>query len=125
MEVSIRLQRQLVKRNVRGLKADRGPDIVDGVFCNRPRQAEHQIQIEVVEPGLLRDFDRALRFARRMHPAQRLQKTVVETLNPDRQPVDPERAKLRKLLAFERAGISFERDLDIVLQLNEFRYACQ
>lgn len=52
-----------------------------------------------------------------MHPAQRLEKLVVETLNSNRQAVDAERTKLGEFLAFESAGIRFERDLDRIAQL--------
>jgi len=92
-------------------------------FRTCTRQAEHQIQVQIVEAGLLRDFDRAQRLARRMHPAQRLEKGVVETLDADRQPIDAERAELGEFLAFESAGIRFERDLDIVNPSKLFLYA--
>jgi len=110
---------------MRRIQPDRGANIVDAAVFARARQAEHQIQVQIVEAGLLRDFDRALRLARRMHPAQRLEKGVVETLDADRQPVDAERAELGEFLAFEGAGIGFERDLDIVYPSDLFGNAAQ
>ena len=64
-------------------------DIVHGHPERLAGQRVHQIQVDVVEARVLREFDRGFRFATVVDAPEALQATVVETLDAEAQPTEP------------------------------------
>jgi len=95
---------------VGGIQRQRGADIFQCLLQRLPRQAEHQIQVEIVETGCLCHFGGADGFLAAVDASQRLQVPVVEALRADGQAVDTGLAEASELAAFRRAGIGFEGD---------------
>src|SRR5574337_491368 len=79
-------------------------------------QAEHQVQIDVVEPGLTRQPDSLFSLVGRMGATDPLEESILNRLNPQAQPGHAalsQRAKLRKI---HRPRVRFECDLYAVLK---------
>ena len=112
VEHRVRLERQLVGRQVRGTPANALLDVGERPVERLPGQAVHEVEVDVVEV-LLRDPDRAPRLVRVVDAAQRLEVRIVEALDADGQPVDPRGTEVAELLRFERARIRLQRDLRI------------
>ena len=105
-------QGQLVPGQVRGRQGDGLVEIAQRGARTGRRQAEHQVEIEVVETGPPRRVDRCVGLARVVHATERAQAGVVETLDPEREAIDPGRAVGAEARGVGAAGIRFEGDLD-------------
>src|SRR5690606_26068863 len=110
----VRLQGELVVRDVLGLKRDGGVDVGGGLVAALARQAEHDVDVEVVEPGRARRLHRRTGAARVMDAPDVLEQPVVEALHADRQAVDASRAIAGEAGAVAGAGVGLQRDLDAV-----------
>ncbi len=82
-ELRVRLHRQLVVRQVRGLQRDRTLDVVQRHREALAGKGVHQIKVEVVQAGVLRQLHRALGLGVVVDAAQALQAAVVETLDAE------------------------------------------
>jgi hypothetical protein len=115
VERRVRLQRQVIGRDVADPAADRRGDVGFGLCQRLTRQRVHQVEIDALEIGQ-RQFDRAPRFGAVMDAAQRGELGVVETLHADRQPGHAGGAEGGELGRFGGAGIGLERDLGAGMQ---------
>src|SRR4051812_45714196 len=100
----------------------------DGCFNVAPRfiqglrwQCVHQIEIEIVKI-ILRNLDRTPRFIIVMDSAQSLQVMAVETLYPNRQPIDAASAIRLEFFCLESAWIGFHRYLSRTVQRQQSAY---
>ena len=114
-ENRVRLQRQVVQRQVRRRRGNRDAKVGARLFQRLPGQRIHQVEIEIVEMPM-RDLDGATRLCIVMNAAERLQMFAVEALNTDRQTVDPAVAIRPEAFRFEGAGVGFHRDLGCAIQ---------
>ena len=78
-----------------------------------PRQAVHEIEIQVVEADFMRRADRLAGIMSRMDASQALQMSIVEALDTDREPVDAGGAVAVETFPLKGAGIGFHRDFGI------------
>jgi hypothetical protein len=74
----------------------------------------HQVQVEVIEPGLSRHTRSANGFIAVVDAAQGFELGLLEALNANGQAIDPQLAVRHELLLFEGAGIGFQGDFDVV-----------
>ena len=111
-EHGVRLQRQLVVRDVRRLQRDRALDVVFGHRQGLFRQRVHQVEVEIVEAGILRELHRRLGLAAVVDAAEALQATVVETLDAEAQPIHARRAITLEAAMLGGAGIGFQGDFE-------------
>ncbi len=88
MEQRIGLDRELVVRQVFGREGQRLLEIRARGVEALPRQAVHQVEIQVVETRGAREFDCAAGVGGVVHAAERGEHAVVEALHADRQAVD-------------------------------------
>ncbi|MNY32246.1 hypothetical protein D3C86_1664500 [compost metagenome] len=114
-EQRVRLQRQVVHRQVRGAIGQRRFEVAHAFLHGLARQRVHQVEVDVVETGL-GDLDGRARLALAVDAAQRLEMPVAEALDADRQPVDAARAVAREPLGLEGAGVGFHRDLGVGIE---------
>ncbi len=110
VEIRVGFQRQVVGREMRRREADGRFDICARLRQCLLRQAVHQIEVEIIEVRM-RDFDRAPGLCIIVNAAERFEMRGIETLDADREAVDPGRPELPEFLRLERARIGFERDL--------------
>ena len=78
-----------------------------------PRQAEHQIQVQVVKARRPRHGDGRLRLLARVDAPDISQKPVVKALHPQRQPVDARRPVAFQIFPRQRAGVALHRDFRV------------
>ena len=98
--------------------------VFEGVLPRRDEligQAEHEIDAEVVEPGLPGRLHRRDCVVGRVPPAEQAQLVVVERLHADAEPVDAGSAYRREPLAGAIAGVRFERGLRVGRQVERRR----
>ena len=89
--------------------ADIGERLLDGL----PRQAEHEVEIEVVEARCARGVRGGQRLVTPVDAPEGFQFVVVETLDADREPVHAGIAEAFEAFDIHGAGIGFERDFGI------------
>ena len=106
------LDRQVIQRQVRWRQSQRGAQVSGQVRQRLPRQRIHQVQVEGVK-RLGRLFYRRQCLGPVMHPAQRAQKTIVETLHSDRQSRHASGAKGAKAVPLKGTGVGFQGDLAV------------
>ena len=70
-------------RQVRRLQRDRALDVVQRHRQRLPGQRVHQVEVDVVEAGVLRQLHRALGLAAVVDAAEALQAAVVEALHAE------------------------------------------
>ncbi len=114
-EGGIGLDRQVVDRQVRRIKAQRLVEIGAQRGQVLPGQRIHQVDVEGVE-GRGRLLDRGARLRGVVHAADGLQVRVGEALHADRQPRHAGGAEGPESVALEGAGVGLERDLAARLQ---------
>ena len=78
-----------------------------------PRQAEHEIAVECFEAAGARVGDGSQRLTRTVDTPEGGQTLVVETLDAQRQAVDPGGAQIGEAGVFSGAGVSFQGDLAV------------
>ena len=116
VEQGVRLDGEVVGRDMRRRKTDRGIDVFHGLHQRLSRQRVHQVKVYVVE-ARLGDLNGGARLRGVVDAAERLEMRRVEALDADRQPVDAERAKLGELARLECSRIRFQGDLCIRREL--------
>src|SRR6185437_12614581 len=109
-EEGVRLERELVERQVRRLESERGGKIVGAAGERLARQGVHQIDVERLERKA-RFLDRGARFGAVVNTPERPKHRVVEALHADRQAGHAGIAEGSKAVALEAARIRLERDL--------------
>ena len=75
------------------------------------RQRVHQVEVDVVEAGVLRQFHRCVGLAAVVDAAQALQAAVVETLDTDAQAIHARRAIALEAAVLGGAGVGLQGDL--------------
>ena len=88
-------------------------------------QPVHQVQGDVVEPGLPGVLHRLLGLGERVQPAQQGQLPVIAALHPERYPVEPRLFQLFKELQVHALRVAFHRDLRISPQAGFVRQCLQ
>ena len=115
-ERRVGLERQLVMRQVRRLQRNRFFHIRQCAIDRLFRQRVHQIEVDIVDAGILRHFHRALGFARAVDAADAFQCGVVKTLHAETDAVYPGVAITREGTMLDGARIRLQRDFDVVGQ---------
>ncbi|MNZ83191.1 hypothetical protein D3C78_1019130 [compost metagenome] len=87
--------------------------VAQGVVQRLVGQAVHQVEVEVVEPGIARHVGGANRFVTVVNAPQGLKLGLLEALDADRQAIDAQLPVGLELLLLERPGIGLEGDFDI------------
>ncbi|MNZ88507.1 hypothetical protein D3C78_1074020 [compost metagenome] len=87
--------------------------VAQGVLQGLVGQAMHQVQVEVVEPGLTGHAGGTYRFIAVVDSSQGLEFLLLETLDTDRQAIDAQRPIGDELLLFEGARVGFQGNFDI------------
>ena len=110
------LQRQVIGRQMARAQRQRLFDIGQRLLQRLAGQGVHDVQIEGVEvaAGLLGG---AARFVGAMNAPQRAQVAGVKALHANRQPVYPRRAIAGELGDFQRAGVGFQGDFCVRVEL--------
>ena len=98
MKQGVRFERELVKRKVRGLERQRRAQIGECFVECLPRQAEHEIEIEVVEAGGARRLRGRECLVASVDASEFLQLLGLKALDADRQPVYAGRAVITETL---------------------------
>ena len=80
--------RQLVKRKMSGRKIQSGTKIGQRIRRNLPRQAMHEVDVEVVETGFADSATGLFCFLPVMYTPQHAEAVVIETLYAKRKAVD-------------------------------------
>ena len=96
---------------MRRLQRERALDVVLGHRQRLLRQRVHQVEVDVVEAGVLRQLHRGLGLAAVVDAAQALQAAVVEALDAEAEAVHAGRAVHLEAAVLGGAGIGFQRDL--------------
>jgi hypothetical protein len=110
-EHGVRLQGQLVVADVGGLQGEDAFQVVLGHRQRLLRQRVHQVEVEVVEAGILGQLHRRLGFAAVVDPAQSLEATVVEALDAEAQAIDAGLAIQLEAAVLGGAGVGLKGDL--------------
>ena len=85
-----------------------------------PRQAVHQIKVDVFKPGRLCVAHRLLRVRPAMDAPERFQQRILRGLRADGQAVEPHGAKRRKRIRVHRAGVRLDADFRIARNVHVF-----
>lgn len=112
-EYRVRFEGELVMADVGRLQGDGAFDVVQGHVERLLRQRIHQVEVEIVEAGLLRGPHRAFGIAAGMDAAEALQATVVEGLHAEAEPVHPGLAVAGERTMLDRAGIGLQGDFRV------------
>ncbi|MNN20094.1 hypothetical protein D3C81_1333550 [compost metagenome] len=112
-EHGVRLQGQLIPRQVRGFQGNGGAQVRQGIVQGLIRQAMHQVQVKVIEPGLTRHAGGSHRFVAVVDTAQGLEFFLLKALDADRQAIDPQFPVRDELVLLERPWIRFQGDFDV------------
>ena len=107
---------ELIIRKMGWSQSHRIGNIGQGLVYRLSWQAEHQVQIEVLQPSGMSGFGGGERGAAVVNPSQLLQLSVVEALHSDGQPVDTDGTKFSEPVLFHRARIGFQGDFQIRAQ---------
>ena len=99
-------------RDVFGSEIERLPKIIHCRVHRLPGQAEHQVEIDIIEAGRARRGERLPGLDGIVDTPQGLQLAVVEALYADRQAIDSGFAITAVISGIGAAGIRFEGDLD-------------
>ncbi|MNT12013.1 hypothetical protein D3C72_1469210 [compost metagenome] len=117
-EHRVRFQGQLIPRQVCRFQGDGCAQVGQGIVQGLIRQAMHQVQVEVVEPGLPRHTGGAYGFVTVVNPSQGLELFLLKALNTDRQAIDPQFPVRHELVLLECPRIGFQRDFDVAGKRN-------
>ena len=104
------LDGEVVDRDVRRCKAQRGQDILRQSGQRLARQGVHQVEVEGVK-HLRRLGHGGQCLVTIMDPAQGFQVRIVKALHPDRQTVDARLGKRLETVFLESAGVGLHADL--------------
>ena len=110
-EQGVRLQGQLVVRDMRRLQRERALQVGAGAGQVLAGQGVHQVEVDVVEAGVLGQLHRRLGLAAVVDAAQSLQAAVVEALDAEAQAVDAGSEVTLEAVVLGGAGVGLERDL--------------
>ena len=119
MEVRVRLDRQLIVRDVRRRKRNRRAHVILRLRERLAGQREHQVQVVVVDTRRGDGLQCGQRFRATVNPSDPAQQRIVETLHPQRDAVDSGGAVRRETVVLDRAGVGFERDLGVRRQQHQ------
>ena len=113
MEPGVRFNGELVARNVLGSAGD-GLLYIDSRMSDvLVREAEHQIEIDIVEAGLLGGGNRRQRLGAGMDAPQGVQMSVVKSLYTDRQAVDTGTPVVTEFSGVGAAGVRLQGHFQI------------
>ncbi|MCY1411947.1 hypothetical protein D9M71_273430 [compost metagenome] len=87
--------------------------VAQGVVQRLVGQAVHQVEVEVVEPGIARHVGGANGLVTVVDAAQGFELGLLEALDADRQAIDAQLPVGFELLLLERSGVGFQGDLDV------------
>jgi hypothetical protein len=110
-EHRIGLQRELVVAQVRRLQRQRALDVVQRHRQVLAGQGVHQVEVDVVEAGVLRQLHRGPGLRAVVDPPEPAQAAVVETLDAQAQAIDAGAAVVLEAAVLGGAGVGFQRDL--------------
>ncbi len=113
MKQGVGFQRQLIMGNVARLQGDGRGDVFPRLLQGLLRQAEHEIEIEIVEAGVVGRFGGANGLAAAVNAADPLQGVVVEALRADGKAVDAQGTEFAKLVRLEGARVGLHGDLGV------------
>ena len=97
-------------------QSQRLPHVLRLVFQRLAGQRVHDVEVEGIE-GLRGFFDRRNRLGTVMDTPQHLQMRIIKTLHANRQAVHASAAKGLEAVFLERAGVGFEGDFAVCIQL--------
>ena len=112
-ERGVRLQGELVVADVRRLQGEGTLQVAFGHGQVLAGQGVHQVQVEVVQAGVLGQLHRRLGLGAVVDPAQPLQAAVVEALDAEADPVHPGGAVAVEAAVLGGAGIGFQGDFGL------------
>jgi len=112
-------QRELIVGNVLRLQRDSLFDIGTRIADRLIRQAEHQVEIQRIKAGVPSRLDGANRLCRIVHPAERPQVRIVETLHADGEAIDARLAEAGELVPLGAAGIGLHGDFNVGARIGE------
>src|SRR5882672_8006499 len=112
VEVRVRLDRQVVERQVRDTGIDRCVDVGARFIQGLAGQRVHQIEIDVVEV-FARDIDRTPGFAAVVDAAERLEMPWIEALDADGETCHARVAVAAEFFRLEGSGIRLQGDLAV------------
>ena len=115
-EEGIRLNRQLIPRQVRRVELDGLAQIVQRFIQRLVRQAVHQVEVEAAQTEAGGQMRRAFRLGRAVNTSQTLQLCLAKALHADGDPVDPRALILDKAIGLHGAGVGLHGDLGICCQ---------
>ena len=108
------LERELIVRDVRGLKLDCATKILKRFLDGLLRQAVHQIQIEIVEPGTPQFVHRSMNILSAMDASKRFQLLLVEGLHAERHASHAGFAIPREATMLDGSRVRLERHFQLV-----------
>ena len=117
MKKRVRLDRQLIKGEMRRREFQRGSDVRARVLGALSGKRIHEIQVDIAEDVERRRCGRA-RFAFVVHAPERREVQGIEALHAQRQAIDARNPEPGELRLLERARIRFQRDFRIRRERN-------
>ncbi len=112
-EHRVRLQGELVVRDVRGRQRERALQVMFGLGQGLFRQRVHQVDVEVVVAGIPGQLHRALGLAAVVDAAQAPERVVVEGLDAEADAVHPGRAVAVEAAVLGGAGVGLQRHFQV------------
>src|SRR5690606_35931827 len=119
VEDGIGLDGELVPGQVGGVEIAGEAQVRQGLVGGLPRQAVHQVEVEVGEAGGAGGVDGGDGGGAVVYAAQLVQLAVVETLHADGQAVDPGGAVAGETPPLQGAGVGLEGDLDVRVKADQ------
>ncbi|SVK46189.1 Uncharacterised protein [Acinetobacter baumannii] len=124
-EQGVRLDGQLIPRQVRRIEGDSLAQIVQRLFQRLIRQAVHQIEVEAAQAKIGRQRRRTFGFFRAVDAPQTVQLLGAEALHPDGDAVDAGALVAAEAIGLHGAGIGFHGDFGVVGDANARPHAVQ
>jgi len=97
-------------------QGDGGFEGAQGLALALPRQDEHQVEVDVVEPRLPGDGERGAGIGAAVDAAKPGQGVIIEALDTDGKPVDSSAAVRREPPRLGGSRVGFESDLRLRLE---------
>src|SRR5690554_518414 len=95
--------------------------ISQGQFGCLPRQAMHQVEVEIVETGGSGLLHRGHSILSAMNTPQCLELLQMEALHPQGEPIDTGLSVTEKTATLKRTRVGFQSDLDVIGQRQALR----
>ena len=115
MENGVRLQRELIIRDVRRPESRSLCNIINRHRQVLPGQRIHEVEIYAVEAGANRGIEGRENFVRAVNSPEFLQRLRIKTLGTQRKPVDTSRRIVAKVIVLQSARICLHRNLNVRL----------